>query len=64
MAAHQEISLAGYMVRSYGTGKEVAGRSAMGSVVFSFNTPYEYMHGEMRRRDATQYVANRMRRGL
>ncbi len=60
MAAHQEISLRGYMVRSYGTGKDVKlpGRSAVEPVVFSFNTPYEHMRAELRRRDEAHYVAN------
>lgn len=60
MAAHQEISLRGYFVRSYGTGKEVKlpGRSAMEPVVFSFNTPYEHMRDELRRRDESMYTSN------
>lgn len=60
MAAHQEISLRGYLVRSYGTGKEVKlpGRSAMEPVVYSFNTPYEHMRDELRRRDEVMYTNN------
>ncbi len=60
MAAHQEISLRGYQVRSYGTGKDVKlpGRSANEPVIFPFNTPYEHMRDELRQRDEPTYIAN------
>ena len=60
MAAHQEIHLRGYQVKSYGTGKEVKlpGPSAMEPQVFAFNTPYEEMMNELRRRDEALYMSN------
>lgn len=60
MAAHQEKSLRGFMVRSYGTGRDVKlpGRSATEPVVYPFNTPYERMHAELRQRDQAHYTAN------
>lgn len=60
MAAHQEISLRGYPVRSYGTGKEVKlpGRTAMEPMVYSFQTPYEAMHAELVAHDEALYTAN------
>lgn len=60
MAAHQEISLRGFIVRSYGTGREVKlpGRTAQEPAVFPFNTSYERMRDELRRRDEKHYTAN------
>lgn len=60
MAAHQEISLRGYQVKSYGTGKEVKlpGPTAMEPQVFPFNTPYEQMMDELRSRDEALYASN------
>lgn len=60
MAAHQELSLRGYPVRSYGTGKEVKlpGRTATEPVIYSFQTPYEAMHAELMARDEALYTSN------
>lgn len=60
MAAHEQLVMLGFQVRSYGTGQNVKlpGQSADRPVVFPFGTPYESIAEAMRQISAEKYTKN------
>lgn len=60
MAAHEQLVMLGFPVRSYGTGQNVKlpGQSADRPVVFPFGTPYESIAEAMRRISVDKYTSN------